>query len=182
MTAHGTDRYAPAVIALHWLTAVLIVLAYATIELRVFFEKGSELRDLVKALHFMIGLTVLLVVVLRIAVRLATSTPPIRPAPPPWQAFAARSGHVLLVMFMIAMPLLGWSILSAGGHSIPFWGLSLPPITAVDKEAARSMKEIHEMIGTIGYFLIGAHALAALTHHYIQKDNTLTRMIPRRTG
>ena len=182
-SSRSSDRYFPAVIGLHWLTVALIAAAYATIELRVLFEKGSEPRELIKTLHFMIGLTVLVLVVFRIAARFGTSAPPIVPTPPRWQAIAARGAHVLLGVFMVAMPLLGWAILSAEGHPVPFWGLTLTPITAVDKAAAKSMKEVHEMIGTFGYVLIGAHALAALAHHYVQRDNTLTRMLPRwRTG
>jgi cytochrome b561 len=80
---------------------------------------------------------------------------------------------------MIGMPLLGWLLLSAGGKPIPFFGLEFPALIGEDKGFARQVKEIHEAIGTIGYFLIGIHALAALYHHYVMRDNTLRRMLPR---
>jgi cytochrome b561 len=81
---------------------------------------------------------------------------------------------------MTLMPILGWVILSAEGDPIPFWGLELPPLTAPDKALAEEVEELHETIGNIGYFLIGGHAAAALLHHYVIKDNTLVRMLPRR--
>ena len=79
---------------------------------------------------------------------------------------------------MLVMPILGWLILSAAGKPIPFCGLELPPLIAENKELAKNLKEIHETIGVLGYYLIAIHVLAALYHHHIRKDNTLTRMLP----
>lgn len=160
---------------------LLIVVSYASIELREFFPKESPPREAMKSLHFMIGLTILGLVAIRIAARFASSTPPILPPPPRWQEIAARIVHLALLLFMLAMPILGWLILSAEGDPIPFWGLELPPLTAADKPFAEEVEEIHETIGNVGYFLIGAHAAAALFHHYVVRDNTLTRMLPRRS-
>jgi len=87
--------------------------------------------------------------------------------------------HAALYLFMIVMPLLGWLTLSAEGDLIPFFGLQLPPLIDPDRSLAHSIKDIHETIGTIGYYLIGLHAVAALFHHYVMRDNTLTRMLPR---
>jgi cytochrome b561 len=175
----ASDRYAAPVIALHWLIFLLIVISYASIELREFFPKGSAPREAMKSLHFMIGLTVLALAVARIAARFLSPTPRILPPPPHWQEIAARLVHLALLVFMIAMPVLGWLILSAEGDPIPFWGLELPPLIAPDKALAEQVEEIHETIGNVGYFLIGAHAAAALFHHYVVGDNTLARMLPR---
>ena len=78
------------------------------------------------------------------------------------------------------MPLLGWLTLSAGDKVIPFFGLELPALVGPDKAFAGSVKEIHETIATIGYYLVGLHAAAALYHHYVVHDDTLLRMLPRR--
>ena len=80
------------------------------------------------------------------------------------------------------VPLLGWLTLSASGKPIPFFGLELPAIWPQDKGFADTLKDLHETIGEIGYFLVGAHALAALYHHYIVRDNTLRRMLPGRSA
>ena len=81
---------------------------------------------------------------------------------------------------MIFMPVAGWLVLSASGKPIPFFGLVLPPLMGENTDAAHQIKELHETVGTIGYYLIGLHALAALVHHYVMKDDTLRRMLPWR--
>ena len=88
--------------------------------------------------------------------------------------------HLTLYALMVVMPILGWLMLSAAGKPIPFFGLELPALIGTDKELSKQIKEVHEWIGTAGYYLIGLHVLAALYHHHIQHDNTLTRMLPER--
>lgn len=171
-------RYGKLSISLHWLMLLLFIAVYASINLRELFPKGSDPREALKALHFMLGLCVLGLVSLRIYARLSAPTPSITPEPTPSQHLAAKLMHFALYALMIAMPVLGWLQLSAAGKVIPFFGLELPALISANKDCARLLKEIHETIGTIGYFLIGMHAVAALYHHYIKKDNTLTRMLP----
>jgi cytochrome b561 len=76
---------------------------------------------------------------------------------------------------------LGWLVLSAAGKPIPFFGLELPALIAPNEELAKELKELHETVGTLGYWLIGLHAVAALFHHYVLKDNTLLSMLPKRS-
>lgn len=133
-----------------------------------------------KALHFMLGLSLLLLLTVRIYGRVASPAPVISPAPSPAQNLAAKLGHLALYIFMIAMPILGWLTLSAAGKPIPFFGLELPPLIAENKALAKSLKEIHETVGELGYYLIAIHVLAALYHHHIRKDDTLTRILPVR--
>ncbi len=90
----------------------------------------------------------------------------------------AKGLHLALYAFMLAMPVAGWLILSAADKSIPFFGLELPALVAPDKTLSSQIKEWHEIFGTVGYYLIGLHAFAALFHHYVVKDNTLRRMLP----
>lgn len=174
----SNNRYGKLTIVLHWLMAALIAAAYAFIELRELFPKGSEPRDAMKALHFMFGLSVLLLVLPRLVARLSSPKPLITPEPPAWQQTAARLAHVGLYILMLAMPLAGWLLLSAAGKPIPFFGLHLPALIEPNKDLAEFIKELHETGGEIGYFLIAIHALAALYHHYVQHDDTLRRMIP----
>ena len=176
----GDARFNRWSIALHWAMVVLLAVVYALIELRVLFDKGSVPRETMKSLHFMFGLLVFALVWVRLFLRLRYAAPPIVPMPPAWQKLAATVVHVALYAFMIGMPLAGWIVLSASGKPIPFFGLHLPALMGENKALARQVKEIHEVVGTAGYWIIGLHALAALVHHYIQKDNTLRLMLPRR--
>ena len=171
------ERYSSATIALHWFMLALLAAVYACIELREFWPKGSDRRALLKTWHFMLGLSVLALVGIRIVARLLGGTPPIVPAPPTWQQRLGQVVHGLLYLLMIAMPIGGWLILSAEGDPIPFFGLELPALVAPDEAFAKQIEELHETGGTIGYWLIGLHAAAALFHHYIMRDNTLRRML-----
>lgn len=175
------NRYGSLSIALHWLMVLLIAAVYTCMELRENFPKGSEIREGLKAWHFMLGLSVLVLVAIRIAARLAGSSPAVQPDLPRHQVLLARSMHLALYALMIGMPLLGWLTLSAEGKDIPFFGLHLPALIASKNASiADWAKEIHEAVGTIGYFLIGLHAVAALYHHYVVRDDTLRRMLPGR--
>jgi cytochrome b561 len=75
-------RFTPATVALHWFMLALLAAVYACIELRVLWPRGSDPRELIKTWHFMLGLSVLALVLIRIAARMAGGTPPIVPAPP----------------------------------------------------------------------------------------------------
>ena len=104
--------------------------------------------------------------------------PRIQPDPPKWQSLFAKLMHVALYALMIGMPIVGWLTLSAQGKVVPFFGLQWPQLVAESKAVADGAKELHEAGGTVGYFLIGLHAAAALFHHCVVRDNTLRRMLP----
>ncbi len=171
-----TDRYHLSSVALHWLMLALFIAVYASINLRELFDKGTAPREALKSLHFMLGLLMFALVWLRLTMRIKYPAPAITPVPPAWQEAAAKVAHLALYAIMIGMPLMGWLLLSAAGKPIPFFGLELPALIGPDKGFAGQLKEVRETIGELGYLLIGAHAAAALFHHYIKGDNTLLRM------
>lgn len=172
-------RYSTALVAVHWFMALLMVAVFASIELRVLYAKGTEMRDFMKALHFTLGLSVLLMVVLRLAARWASPKPE-HITPPDvtlaWAQRLAAVGHLALYGFMLLMPLAGWLALSAAGKPIPFFGLELPALMGPDKAFASDIKWLHESVGEVGYWLIGVHVTAALAHHYVLKDGLMSRM------
>lgn len=171
-------RYSVASIILHWLMLLLIVGVYAAIEFREFFPKGSEPREALKTWHFMLGLSVLGLVWLRIAARLIWPARLPSRDEPAWRRSAATATHLALYVFMIAMPIAGLLILSAEGETIPFFGVELPALVGKNDQLAEQVEEIHELGGTIGYWLIGIHAAASLFHHYILRDRVFARMMP----
>jgi superoxide oxidase len=179
MTLRNTpERYGSIAIGLHWLTLLILIAVYACINLSDLYPKGSEPREALKTWHFMLGLTVLVLVALRLVNRFLGASPVVSPPMPVWQQRLANAIHFALYALMLAMPILGWLVLSAAGKPVPFFGIQLPPLLAENEDLVELLKEVHETIGTIGYFLIGAHAVAALFHHYITRDNTLLRMLP----
>ena len=175
-----TTRYGALSIGMHWLMLLMFVAVYACIELHEIFPKGSDLRATLKTWHFMLGLSILALASLRLIIYITSTVPHIEPDPPKWQMQLAKLIHVALYALMIGMPLAGWLLLSAEGKPIPFFGLYLPALIGKSKYLADVIEEIHEAGGTIGYFLIGLHAAAALYHHYFVGDNTLRRMLPNR--
>jgi cytochrome b561 len=101
--------------------------------------------------------------------------------PSAWLRFLASAMYVALYTFLIVMPLLGWLALSAEGKVIPLFGFELPPLIGPDEALGGKLEDIHETIGTVGYYLVGLHAAAALFHHYFMRDDTLARMLPWRS-
>lgn len=177
---HPENRYGPLSIGLHWFMLALLAAVYICMEISDAFPKGSDLRDSLRTWHYMLGLSVFVLAWLRLAVNVWNRVAPAAPPPPLWQGRLARLVQAGLYVLMIGMPLAGWLILSARGQPIPFFGLQLPALMAESKNAAGWIKEIHEAGATAGYFLVGLHALAALYHHYLLRDDTLVRMLPRR--
>lgn len=173
-------RYGSLSISIHWLMLLLFIAIYATIDLRELYPKGSDPREALKTWHFMLGMLSFVLVWLRLAARFSGPTPLIKPAIPHPQEISAKLLHLALYVLMIGMPITGWLLLSATGKPVPFFGLELPALIGENKDLAKTLKDIHEFVGTAGYYLIGLHAAAALYHHYIVRDNTLLRMLPDR--
>lgn len=178
--ARNPARYGAWQIRIHWATLLLLVAVYACIELREFYPRGSAIRDGLKDWHYALGLAVFALVWVRLLVRLRGTVPPIVPPLPAWQAWTARVLHLALYAFMIAMPLLGWLTLSAEGKPPGWFGFTLPALVGTSEPLAEQLEELHELIGTAGYWLIGLHAAAALLHHYVLRDDTFRRMLPGR--
>lgn len=176
-----SDRYGSLMIGMHWLMLLLLIAVYAMINLKGFAVKGSDLRAELKVWHFMLGLCVFALVFARLVTRLTSGpTPLITPPISHWMKLSGDAMHIALYVFMIGMPVLGWLAVSAKGDPILFYGLQLPALISQDKVLYDWLKETHETIGTIGYYLIGLHTAAALLHHYVMRDNTLLRMLPTR--
>lgn len=180
--SNSQQSYSHWIIALHWLTVVLILAIYLSIEFRGLFEKGTAERDLMKEIHFVLGLSLWFITLTRLIVRRFSAIPAIIPAPSVAVVRVAAIMHLLLYSFLLLMPLLGWLILSAADKVIPFWGFQLPALIAPDPDLAASIKEVHEVVGTAGYVFIALHTLGALVHHYRLKDNTLKRIAPALFG
>ena len=175
----ATARYPAMLIALHWLTFMLVVVSYSLAELKGMAERGSDLRGAMLHLHYLTGLLIFALTWLRLALRTSTVIPVSQPVSPRWLRLGAMSIHVVLYAILIALPLLGWLALSAKAQPVQLFFFDLPfaPID-LDPGLARPLRTWHARIANAGYFLIGLHAAAALIHHYFLRDNTLSRVLP----
>ena len=173
-----TSRYTPLSIALHWMTLLLMLAIYASIELHEVIPRGNPLRGAMEDWHLYLGLCMLPLAIYRLLVNFKLKTPPFTPSPSAWQLAITSWMKFYLYILMLCAPVLGWLYLSADGEAVKLFFLPLPPIAPVSEALAGFAEEAHEILGLSGYLFIAIHALAALYHHYLVKDDTLRRMLP----
>lgn len=152
----STTGYSGLQIALHWLVAILIAVAWFT------GEGAEEAMEVVEeggtagfVAHVALGLAILTLVLVRVLVRLSRGAPPAPGAPGSLAVKAADWGHRLIYLLMIAVPL--------GGASVFFLGLDVG--------------EVHGLAANLLMLVVLGHALMALYHQYVLKDGLLRRMM-----
>ena len=125
------------------------------------------------------GMMVLFIVFLRISWRLMNKLPDDPEGFSKTMSLAAKAGHYGLYLAMIIMPVSGYIMSMAGGYGITMFGTwKVPNIIGVDKPLGELAHDIHFVAADAIYFLVGAHVLAALYHHFVRKDDVLKRMLP----
>ncbi|MFY7962240.1 MAG: cytochrome b [Elsteraceae bacterium] len=171
-------RWPRAIRAMHWAMALFMFLALGT-GLIMEDLPGGAWQNLTYNLHRSFGVTVLVLVVIRIGLRLALGAPPEARFSSPFQAFAAKITHKLFYVTGVAMPVVGWVGTSAFGAPVIVYGLvTLPPLVAKSKPLADWTLGLHEAIGNAIMILIVAHVAGALYHHFFLKDGLIRRMWP----
>ncbi len=173
-----TPHYSSLSIFMHWLMLALIVAVYATMELKPYAAKGGALREALTIAHYAVGVAIFAAVWLRALIRLSNPAPLAQPGPR-WQRVLSKATHLTLYALMLGMPVLGWLWLSAKGQVLSFFGLDLPMAMGKDASWAKLFKQWHQFFANVGYGLMGLHVAAALLHHYVMRDTTLQRMLPR---
>lgn len=165
----------PALRVLHWLMAAM-VLTMLFVGVGMVSTTGPAYVTLL-ALHRPVGIAILVLVLLRLPLRLVTGAPALPEDLAPPQKFIAKASHVLLYASMIAMPLIGWAMLSAGGYPVHVTNaIVLPPILPHDLRAYALLRETHTIIALLFFALIVAHLSAALMHGLIRRDGVLRSM------
>ena len=175
----NNTTYHPVAKALHWLMAALLLGLLAL---------GFYMADLplspdkleLYAWHKWIGVTVFLLVWLRLLWRI-THRPPAYPASMGRATqLLAHAGHWALYGLMIAIPLTGWLMSSAKGFQTVWWGVwPIPDLLSKDKELGHTLQEVHEALNWLLLVMVAGHVAAALKHHWFDHDDILTRMLPQ---
>ena len=176
--AEPRNRYSTVSLILHWLIAALVVTQIGLIWAHEATD-GPISREFVN-LHKSVGLSILILTVVRLGWRIANPAIPLPAGTPRWQKLAARATHVLFYVFLIAMPLVGWAASSAAGREIIWFGLFEWPALPIGggRETAGQLMDLHELAAKLFIALVVLHILGALKHHFIDRDNVLHRMIP----
>jgi cytochrome b561 len=172
-------RYDRLTIALHWLTAVLVIALFAAAYIWNSLPPGTPLRKSLQAIHISLGLLFAAVFVVRLIWRSSNG-----------QRLAAEAGimgtlsktmHGLLYLLLTAQIVLGFLLRWAQGEPFSFFGLfSVPNPLTPDKPLAHNFEWLHNDAAWVIIALAAGHAIAALTHHYVLRDAVLRRMLPHR--
>jgi len=174
------DRWGSVNQLLHW-TIALLVVAIATIGLLMTEMPNTPRKVEIYAIHKSLGLTILALVVLRLAWRVYAGRPQPVAGMPRWQQRTATFTHAGLYALLFAMPLSGWLFNSAAGYPLQWFGMFNLPALAGEERGLRDLAgDLHEAGFWLLLTLVIAHAGAALYHHIFLHDATLTRMLPRR--
>ena len=173
-------RYSNPAVLLHWLVALLI---FAGFPLGLYMVDLPLSPDKLKlySYHKWIGITVLMLVAIRVSWRLTHTPPALSPGIAAWQRHASAVVHGLLYLLMIAIPVSGWLMSSAKGFQTVWFGvLPLPDLVGKSRELGELLEEVHEWLNYTLLALVILHVAGALKHHFIERQSFLQRMGWRR--
>ena len=171
----GTD-YDRVAIALHWATALLVIVQFALGQAWGWFPRPT--RHLMVVTHMSLGIILTAVVVTRVLWRfgLGHQASSVEAG---WVKIASKSVHYLLYALLMAEAVLGFLSRWQGNEAMSLFGLQIPPpFTGAGRKAAHQLQDIHNWVGWAIIILAAGHALAALYHHYVLRDRVLGRMWP----
>ena len=175
-------RYTPMAIALHWFMALAVV---------GMFTLGLYMADLplspnklrLFSWHKWAGISLFLLASFRLAWRMAHRPPSLPEHMGRAEQFIARAGHRLLYLLMFTIPLSGWLMSSAKGIRTVYFGVvPIPDLLARNKELGELLQTVHWGLNLLLAVTVIGHVAAALKHHWVDKDDVLTRMLPDRGG
>jgi cytochrome b561 len=170
-------RYDGTSIALHWLTAILVILNFASAELWGLFAKPT--RHLMIVSHMSLGILLAVVVVARIVWRLMPGHQ-VESATHGWEERLSKAVQYLLYLLLLAQAVLGFLVRWSEGQSMSFFGFLIPPPFApMTRAEHETLMQRHDQIGWAIIVIAVCHAAAALYHHFVRRDRVLVRMLPR---
>ena len=172
------NRYTGVAITLHWLIAAAILGTFLLAQYMTELELSPAKLKLY-SYHKWIGVTIFLLVLIRIAWRVSHRPPAPPAAMPAWQHSAASIAHFFLYALTLAIPVSGWLMSSAAGFQVVYLGLlPIPDLLAKSKDMADQLKQLHEALNWLMVLVVALHVAAALKHHLVDRDDVLRRMLP----
>lgn len=162
---------------LHWLLAVLIILMLL-VGVAMIYTTHSLWQKNLFMFHKSLGLTILVLMILRLLWRINNVAPGLPAHVRKWQRIVAHASHKLFYFLLILMPLDGWILSMSAGHPPSFFGLFMvPSFVPINKNVMRVAAIVHEALAWAILGLLIVHVLAAIKHHFIDKDDILKRML-----
>jgi cytochrome b561 len=173
-------RWSAATVALHWLSAVLVIALIGLGWFMVHGEISAAAKFDLYQLHKSLGFVSLALLLARLAARILRASPAPPVAMPPWEQRLAGSAHAAFYVLLLAAGLSGWLLVSAALIPIPtrFFDLFIiPNLVNVDAALAARMILVHWALSRLIIVLLIVHVAAALKHHFIDRDDVLARMV-----
>ena len=170
------ERYTRVAIALHWAIALAVIAQFAwgwwmtTIP-----KQPPGMRADAFNFHKSVGLTILALMLIRLAWRIAHRPPPFPPMPA-WQAWTARFTHGTLYAALIAQPLAGYLGSAFSGYPVKYFGLALPQWAHKSDSAKELMSVLHLGISWVIAAAVLLHIAGALKHTIADRGRLLARM------
>jgi cytochrome b561 len=179
MTLRNTPRRWGAIAQLlHWLIVLFIVAQFTLATLFEQLPAGAKKLTLLSR-HKSIGITILMLAVVRLAWRWSNPTPTLPDTLKPYERTLARLTHALLYVLLFAVPLSGWLMSSARGFPVSWFGfLQLPDLVPKNKVLYEALLTTHGILAWTLGIVATVHLVAALKHHFVLKDDVLRRMLP----
>jgi cytochrome b561 len=172
-------RYTGIAITLHWLMAVTLIGLFA---LGIYMHELPLSPEKLKlySWHKWAGVSLLILAIARLGWRVTHRPPSLPGHMPRLEQWVAHAGHHLLYLLMFAIPFSGWLMSSAKGFQTVWFGiLPLPDLLEKSKEVGDMLRTVHWALNMLLAVIVLGHAGAALKHHFITKDDILTRMLPQ---
>lgn len=165
---------------LHWVIAALIITQFVLGQLAEAAEEAHQpVRQLaLLANHKSVGMTVLLLAIIRIGWRWTSTVPALPSSTPRWQAQASRIAHWLLYLLIFALPVSGWLMSSASAYTVSWFNLfELPDLVSPSEPLKETLLSLHHLLATTLFAVAVVHVLAALKHQFFDRDDVLRRML-----
>lgn len=172
--SRSSERFTALQRALHWLMAIgMLAMLFIGVGM---VSTVDRIHLTLLGIHKPLGVAILVLAVVRLAVRLRDGAPPLPASMPEPMKLAARLSHVAFYASMIAMPLLGWSMLSAADDPVVVLGMRLPAIVPASAELHSLLRSAHRALAYGLFALVLLHLAAALLHAWVRRDGVFEAM------
>lgn len=166
----------------HWSVVLMVISQFVLVHFAQDAEDKHNLMGQIAwlARHKSMGITILAFATLRLLWRWLSPPPPFPAGMPNWQRLAGRGNHVVLYALLFALPLTGWAMSSAANFSVSYFHLfTLPNFVSPDKGLKQTLENVHGLLATLLMIFAAIHVVAALKHHFFDRDGVLLRMLGR---
>ena len=178
MLRNSPDHYGIISQSLHWVIVVLVSIQFVVGSIAADLPLGMQ-RLILLSRHKSIGMTIFILMILRLLWRLANTVPQLPVIMPGNEQRLAHLTHWLFYILLLCIPVAGWINSSASNLTVSWFGIfNWPDLVDADKHIATIAKGTHKILVWTLLAIISVHTIAALRHHFILKDNVLTRMLP----